>query len=362
MSMIRLTKLLALAFLAFICLAYFVAPSMAGASSTNIKVEVLTNGDARWTTEKKIPLETPEDVAGWDATAAQGTAQYKEEFDSRMKDTVSKISAAIGRPMAVKDVNVTVEKAHPYAISDNGSTTYGIIRYEFTWTGFAMASGDSLEAGDAFVDGFLLNKDDVITFVFPPGYDVAGVTPAPDDIKNAYQPQVRWTGTSINGTGEDVRIFSPGEPSILMHKAPAPPLILEWWMLMPAMLLSAAAGLGAGYFLLRRQPRPAELPPVPDRVAMPDAGVEAPLEPQEFGMDRYLSDEEKVVMYLEEAGGQMFQSDLVRKTDFSKSKLSMVLSELKEKGTILKIKKGKENLIRLNRPSDGKPDDKDGPA
>jgi uncharacterized membrane protein len=40
----------------------------------------------------------------------------------------------------------------------------------------------------------------------------------------------------------------------------------------------------------------------------------------------------------------------------------MVLSELKEKGTILKIKKGKENLIRLNRPSDGKPDDKDGPA
>jgi len=51
----------------------------------------------------------------------------------------------------------------------------------------------------------------------------------------------------------------------------------------------------------------------------------------------------------------MFQSDLVRRTDFSKSKLSMVLSDLKEKGTIIKIKKGKENLIRLNRPSEDKP-------
>jgi uncharacterized membrane protein len=69
--------------------------------------------------------------------------------------------------------------------------------------------------------------------------------------------------------------------------------------------------------------------------------------------ERYMSDEERVVKYLEEAGGQMFQSDLVKKTDFSKSKLSMVLSELKEKGTIIKIKKGKENLIRLNRSTQG---------
>jgi uncharacterized membrane protein len=363
MSMIRLSKPLALALLAFICLAYVVTPAMAGPSSTNIRVEVLSNGDSRWTTEKKIPLETPEDVASWDATAAQGTDRYKGEFDARMKDTVSQISAAIGRPMAVKDVNVTVEKAHPYAISDNGTMTYGIIRYDFTWTGFAMASGDLLEVGDAFVDGFLLNKDDAITFIFPPEYDVTGISPAPDDIKNAYQPQVRWMGSTVNGTGEDIRLFSSGEPSILMRKTSAPPISLEWWMLIPVILLSAVVGFGAGYFLLGRQPKPVEIPPVPDRMVMPDAGVEASLEPQEFGEDRYLSDEEKVVMYLEEAGGQMFQSDLVRKTDFSKSKLSMVLSDLKEKGTILKIKKGKENLIRLNRPSDNKPgEDKDQPA
>jgi uncharacterized membrane protein len=361
--MIRLTKLLALVLLALICLAYVAAPVIADASSTDIRVEVLSNGDARWTTEKKIPLETPEDITGWDATAVQGTDGYRSEFDVRMKDTVSQISASIGRPMAVEDVNVTVEKAHPYALSDNGTTTYGIIRYDFTWKGFAMARGDSLEVGDAFVDGFLLNKDDAITFVFPPGYEVVEISPAPDDVKNAYQPQVRWMGSSVNGTSEDIRLFSSGEPSIIMHKTSVPLFSFEWWMLIPVILLSAVVGFGAGYVLLRRrQPGPVEVPPLPDRVAIPDAGTEVE-QHQEFGEDRYLSDGEKVVMYLEEAGGQMFQSDLVRKTDFSKSKLSMVLSDLKEKGTILKIKKGKENLIRLNRPSsDDKPDDKDGPA
>lgn len=361
--MIRLSKLLALALLAFICLAYAAPPAIAASSSTNIKVEVLSGGDAHWTTEKKIPLETPEDVAGWDATAAQGTDRYRDEFDARMKDTVSKISAAIGRPMAVKGVNVTVEKAHPYALSDNSSVTYGVVRYDFTWTGFAMASGDALEAGDAFVDGFLLNKDDVITFILPPGYDIISVSPSPDDMKNAYQPQVKWTGRPDNSTGEAIRLFSSGEPSIIMRKLAAPPLSIEWWMLIPVILLSAVAGFGAGYVLIKKQTSPAEIPPVPDRIAIPDAGVEAPLESQEFSEDRYLSDEEKVVMYLEESGGQMFQSDLVRKTDFSKSKLSMVLSDLKEKGIILKIKKGKENLIRLNRPSDDTPgENKDEPA
>ncbi len=359
MPMIHLSKLLMLTILALLCLAYAAAPVAASDSTTSIRVEVFSSGDAHWTTEKKIPLETPDDVTGWDATAALDTERYKSEFDARMNDTVSQISASVGRPMSVSDVNVTVEKAHPYALSGNGSVTYGIIRYDFVWKGFAMARGSSLEAGDAFADGFLLNRGDSIVFIFPPGYEVVEISPAPDDVKNAYQPQVWWMGSPANGTGEDIRLFSSGEPSIIMRKEAAAGIGLEWWMLAPAILVSAAVGFGAGYLLLRRQspPAPVELPPVPGQAAMPDAGTGL-----EAGEDRYMSDEEKVIMYLEEAGGQMFQSDLVKRTDFSKSKLSMVLSDLKDKGAILKIKKGKENLIRLNRPSGGNVDDKGGPA
>lgn len=350
--MTRISIKLALTILACICIIYMAVPSIASAQSTIIKVDVLANGDARWTTEKMISLDTPGDVAGWDETAALGTETYQAEFDARMKEYVARISTAVGRPMTVKGVNVTVEKAHPYALSDNGSTTYGVIRYEFTWTGFARSEPGFLEVGDAFVDGFLLNKDDTITFILPAGYDISSISPSADDLKNAYQPQVKWFVRSQNNTGTDIRLFSSGEPSIIMRKSAAAALGFEWWMLVPAILISAAVGFGAAYVLLKRQQSPpVEVPQLPDRVVMPDAGVEPPEELPGLSDGRFMSDEEKVVMYLEEAGGQMFQSDLVKKTDFSKSKLSMVLSDLKEKGTILKIKKGKENLIRLNRPS-----------
>jgi len=54
-----------------------------------------------------------------------------------MKDYVAKISEAAGRAMAVNDVEVAVEKTQPYAMIDNASRAYGVIRYEFTWAGFA---------------------------------------------------------------------------------------------------------------------------------------------------------------------------------------------------------------------------------
>ncbi len=362
--MTRISIKLALILLACISIIYLVAPAPAYASSTQIKVEVLPGGDARWTTEKMIPLETAGDVAGWDATAAQGTDNYKADFTGRMNDYVARISATLGRPMTVKDVSVTVEKAHPYALSDSGTTTYGVISYEFTWTGFSMVSGDALEIGDAFTDGFMLNKDDTITFVLPSDYGIMGISPASDDLKRASMPQVKWTGSSNNNTGTGVRLFSSGEPSIILRKVATPGTSFDWWMLLPIVLASAAIGFGAAFLLqrMRTKPGPIETPIIPDRLAtqdgqcIPDAGVELP---HELGDGRYMSDEEKVLLFLEEAGGQMFQSDLVKKTDFSKSKLSMVLSQLKEQGTILKIKKGKENLIRWNRPSDDPPAEDD---
>lgn len=346
--MSRLMMRLALALLASLCIVYM-AVHLAGASSTAIKVEVLPDGDSRWTTEKLIPLNTPEEVAGWDATAYQNIESYRIDFEGRMKDYVARISSAVGRPMSIRDVNVTVQKSRPYALSDNASTTYGVIRYEFTWTGFAMAEGGALEIGDAFVDGFLLNSDDSITFILPAGYSIKSISPECDEMRDSYQPQVKWVGRSANGT--EARLFPSGEPAISMERVPAPASSVEWWMLLPVSLISAAIGFAASYLLFkRRYPRTpgADYPggdmpepdPATDHLPSLDEG-------------RYMSDEEKVIKYLEEAGGQMFQSDLVRKTGFSKSKLSMVLSGLRDKGVIVKIKKGKENLIRLNRPEEG---------
>jgi uncharacterized membrane protein len=224
--------------------------------------------------------------------------------------------------------------------------TYGVIRYQFTWTNFAMLRGNELEVGDAFVDGLVLNREDSLRIILPADYKILSVSPAYDDFNDKYQPEVTWYGDSVNSTDQGARLFASGEPSITIQQGSGSLFSFSWWMLIPAILLSALIGFGAAYLLYNRK----EAPYVP--AIAPETAEIAPEQPaklpQQAGSERYLSDEEKIIKYLEESGGQMFQSDLVKKTDFSKSKLSMVLSELKEKGKIIKIKKGKENLIRLN--------------
>ncbi len=51
--------------------------------------------------------------------------------------------------------------------------------------------------------------------------------------------------------------------------------------------------------------------------------------------------------YLIKCGGQAYQPDIVTESWLSKSKISSVLSRMKKEGRIIKIKNGKENIIRL---------------
>ncbi len=63
--------------------------------------------------------------------------------------------------------------------------------------------------------------------------------------------------------------------------------------------------------------------------------------------EEFLSDEEMIERYLTKCGGQSYQSDIVKDSGLSKSKISIVLAKMKDDGKVIKIKKGKENIIRL---------------
>ncbi len=58
--------------------------------------------------------------------------------------------------------------------------------------------------------------------------------------------------------------------------------------------------------------------------------------------------EDKIEKLLSDAGGTAFQSDVVKAAGLSKSVISIVLSRMREEGKIVKIRRGRENLIRLN--------------
>jgi hypothetical protein len=76
------------------------------------------------------------------------------------------------------------------------------------------------------------------------------------------------------------------------------------------------------------------------------AGADANAEPA-VPDEELVSDEERVVNLLEENGGRMKQVNIVDETGWSKSKVSMLLSDMEEEGTISKLRVGRENIVSL---------------
>jgi uncharacterized membrane protein len=59
-------------------------------------------------------------------------------------------------------------------------------------------------------------------------------------------------------------------------------------------------------------------------------------------------DERDVLELLEENGGEMLQKDVVNETDYSKAKISGVVSDLVEKDIVEKEKEGRSNKLRIS--------------
>ncbi len=130
-----------------------------------------------------------------------------------------------------------------------------------------------------------------------------------------------------------------------MYQTPAPPgdpLAVEavialqsagsdfpLWMV----VLGACSVLVGTAAVLRRRTR--STPPEPTAVRSPDPTPPVP------------TDEERVVRLLELNEGRMRQTRIVERTGWSKSKVSMLLSEMEADGTVHKLRVGRENIISL---------------
>jgi uncharacterized membrane protein len=57
--------------------------------------------------------------------------------------------------------------------------------------------------------------------------------------------------------------------------------------------------------------------------------------------------QDRIVKLLNESGGSLYQSEIGKKLDIPRSTVSAALNQLHDKKMIQKVKKGRENLIRL---------------
>jgi hypothetical protein len=190
---------------------------------------------------------------------------------------------------------------------------YGVVYYSFSWKNFAK-TGTNLAIGDAFAGGMYLAKDNTLVIRYPSGYTVRVAEPVPDQVRDG----LIWYGQ---------RSFGAGEPRLVVEKPGFPWLPV---LIGGVLILIVIAGL-YGVMVKRRPSEPDE----PEVAAVPLS--EADL----------ISLEDRIIQLLKTSGGEQYQSEIVKNLGLPKSTVSATLNDLHKRGIIQKVKRGRENLIRL---------------
>jgi uncharacterized membrane protein len=292
-----------------VCFAAGAAADTVPVYTTTYTVTMQEDGSALWQLEYRTLLATEADLAAFDIYAHDIPSVYLPQVQDLMQRSAAQASIAASRPMAISNVTGnTVVQTSP-------TGRYGVVIYSFSWSAFAEPDS-SLAIGDAFAGGLYLAKDNSFILRYPSGWTVTQAEPAPDDRRDG----LVWYG---------LRTFGPGEPRVTLEKPSFPLIPVAITVILVFVII---AGFVAYRTIKRREmPEEGEEPavPLPDEEA---AGIE-----------------ERILKLLETAGGEQYQSAIVKTLGIPKSTVSSSLNSLHQRGVIQKVKKGRENLIRLVR-------------
>ena len=310
-----------LKFLLFLLLISTVSAAPDNGYKTTYTINVKEDGTAFWYVEYRTQLVTKEDFDAFENYTEQLKPVYLNEFRDLMQKSVSAASNATTRKMMAGGFT---GKA---SIETAPTGNYGVVSYSFTWTDFAKLDSDkNLNVGDVFVGGLYLSKDNSLIIQFPQGYTAELVTPPPDKVRDG----MIWYG---------LRSFNAGDPNIVLLRPSNP------WMLYAIVVIILAAG---AFIIFKIRKNKLQV-----TGAQSGEGTDTEIETlhEDAADTANLPDmmdlEDRIVTLLKENGGSLYQSDIVKKLDLPKSTVSSALNGLHTKNTIQKIKKGRENLIRL---------------
>jgi DNA-binding transcriptional ArsR family regulator len=284
--------------------------------ATTYTITLHEDGSALWKVEYRTPLVTDGDMADFRNYSHDLNTVYLPQLEDLMQRSAAQAASGTGRQMAVDNFSGTA------VVQTSPTGTFGVVTYSFTWTDFGVSDG-SLSAGDAFAGGMYLAKESTLIITYPHDYSVAVAEPAPD----------QQSGDGLTWYG--LRSFGTGEPQVVLER-PAFPFLPA--LLGLVVIIIAAAGI-VTYRKRRLRSIPEDLPAdLPEDLSDPVPRLsEADL----------LSLEERIVKLLRANGGEQFQSEIVRVLGMPKSTVSSTLNDLHRRGMIQKIRKGRENLIRL---------------
>lgn len=291
--------------------------SAANENRTTYTIDIKDDGSAVWNVEYRTQLFTQVDNDAFKNYSEQLNSVYLKDFKELMQNSVSAASNATSRKMMASGFTGEAN------IENAPTGNFGVVHYSFKWTNFAKLDRDkNIYIGDVFAGGLYISKENALIIQYPSGYTVEMVTPEPDVILDG----MIWYG---------LRSFNAGEPTIFL-KPPFP------WILYAIAVIAAVAAIALIFIFYRKS-----------KVINDVSEAKGTQEDNSYsaGAD-IMGLEDRIVALLNEGGGALYQSDITRKLDLPKSTVSSALNVLHEKKIIQKIKKGRENLIRLAEKSE----------
>ncbi|KAA9399073.1 hypothetical protein Har1130_12770 [Haloarcula sp. CBA1130] len=308
------------------------------AENTTFALQIQSNGDAKWTVTDTYALDETETESFRDTGERFASEDTEAEWLPSFRKASDEASTVTGREMEITGVD------RRYEVSDRK----GQLILEFTWTNFAVVSGENIVVGDAFnsTDGTwfgTLTADQRLVISPPSGYGVESAPSAVDDGKLVFEGRRTFEPgyLSVVYTGEQPTTQTPMETPESIFSG-----IGSAWIGGFVLLLLLVGAVG---YMFKTGYTDA-LPSVAagDDDGDDSAGATVPVDDTAASDDvdvELLSDEERVERLLEENGGRMKQARIVSETGWSNAKVSQLLSSMDEEGRIDKLRIGRENLI-----------------
>lgn len=336
-----------------------------GFASTTFTVEVYANGSARWTFNYFTDsLNTSEQ---------EQFREFADRFETRETDLWAnfreraEVLAASGADTTGRNMTA---RAFDREASLNDVGNRGVVRMSFLWTEFAQVRDDRVIVADVFDGVFYIGPDQWLVVEAGPDLQFApdGATPEPDEFSGPSvaesdsityfgeqqfpdnNPRIEFTaGTADNastdaGTPEvtTTQVARAGDGgSLLMMALGVVVLVVGLGVIVwrTGVLGTDDGGIGSD-----------DSGTVPSTAATAES--ESASEPDSSNStvadEELLTDEDRVLQLLEENGRRMKQAKIVDETGWSKSKVSMLLSDMEEDNQISKLRVGRENIISLS--------------
>jgi hypothetical protein len=313
--------------------------------TTTFRLTVYENGSATWTIEHRTPLDNESEVDQFEAYAeafeTNETALYTDFVeDAQLLTRIG--TNETGRTMTARNFRRSA--------SVDPQQSQGTVRMSFLWTNLARTDGDSVILSDVFDGGFYIGSGQTMVVERGPGLAFDTVRPTPD---SRSVPDSLAASESVSWVGE--RSFNDSRPYVALAASSAvnattetatPVVQSDSGSLGPMALMAVILLVLAGAVAWRSGAVAAVLDSGDDDDGAAATTTQQPGQPA-IEEEELLSDSDRVIKLLEDNGGRMKQVDIVDSTEWSKSKVSMLLSDMEDDGDISKLRVGRENIISL---------------